>query len=305
VNAWWIANQPLIESILINIGLAFSQFVVLRAGVFSVATIGLAGIGGYTAGLVNVKLGVPYIPALVAGMVTATAVSLLLGWPLSRLRGIFQAVATLAFVLVLQTVLLDASGLTGGSLGLYGMPRAVETWHLVVAVAVMALLLVNLSRTRPGRAFAAIGGDETAAVAHGVSVRRYQSLAFGLSGLFAGASGALLAFQNYSIEPTQFGFAPTIDVLIYVVLGGTISVLGPVVGTVVFMVLPEIARPFADNRDIIVGVVLILVVIYLPDGVVDSGRRLWREKRLRRRPEEPDALPAPPAPVERRVSQRA
>jgi branched-chain amino acid transport system permease protein len=305
VNSWWIANQPLIESILINIGLAFSQFVVLRAGVFSVATIGLAGIGGYTAGLCSVKLGFPYIPALLCGMAAATAVSLALGWPLSRLRGIFQAVATLSFVLVLQTVLLDASGLTGGSLGLYGIPRSVETWHLLLAAVIMAVLLVNLSRTRPGRAFAAIGGDETAAVAHGVSVRRYQSLAFGLSGLFAGTSGALLAFQNYSIEPTQFGFAPTIDVLIYVVLGGTVSVLGPIVGTTVFMVLPEIARPFADNRDIIVGVVLILVVIYLPDGVVDSGRRMWREKRLRRRAEEPDALPAPAPAIERRVSTRA
>jgi branched-chain amino acid transport system permease protein len=294
VNQFWISNKPLIEAILINIGLAFSQYVVLRAGVFSVATIGLAGVGGYTAGLCSLRLGLPYPVALLGGMAMSTGVSLLLGWPLSRLRGIFQAVATLAFVLVLQTMMLDLTGLTGGSFGLNGIPREVQTWHLMLAVVVMAFLLVNLGRTRPGRAFDAIGGDETAAVTHGISVRRYQFMAFGLSGLFAGLSGGLLAFQNYSVEPTQFGFAPTIDVLIYVVLGGTVSVLGPIVGTTVFMALPEVARPFAANRDIIVGVVLIFVVIYLQDGVVDSLRRLWRDRRARRARERRDGADAGP-----------
>jgi branched-chain amino acid transport system permease protein len=226
--------------------------------------------------------------------VLSTGVSLLLGWPLSRLRGIFQAVSTLAFVLVLQTMMLDLSGLTGGSFGLNGIPREVQTWHLVLAVIVMAFLLVNLGRTRPGRAFDAIGGDETAAVTHGIRVSRYQFMAFGLSGLFAGLSGGLLAFQNFSVEPTQFGFAPTIDVLIYVVLGGTLSVAGPIVGTTVFMALPEIARPFASNRDIIVGAILIFVVIYLPDGLVDSPRRMLRERRARRTRERREAADAVP-----------
>jgi branched-chain amino acid transport system permease protein len=294
VNQFWISNKPLIEAILINIGLAFSQYVVLRAGVFSVATIGLAGVGGYTAGLCSLRLGLPYPVSLLGGVVMATGVSLLLGWPLSRLRGIFQAVSTLAFVLVLQTMMLDLSGLTGGSFGLNGIPREVQTWHLVVAVIFMAFLLVNLGRTRPGRAVAANGGDETAAVTHGISVPRYQFMAFGLSGLFAGLSGGLLAFQNFSVEPTQFGFAPTIDVLIYVVLGGTLSVAGPIVGTSVFMALPEIARPFAANRDIIVGAILIFVVIYLPDGMVDSPRRMWRERRARRARERREAEAAVP-----------
>ncbi len=289
MSQWYTANQPLIEAILINIGLAFSQYVVLRAGVFSVATIGLAGIGGYTAGLCSLRLGLPYPVCVLGGILMSTAVSLLLGWPLSRLRGIFQAVSTLAFVLVLQTMMLDLSGLTGGSFGLNGIPREVETWHLLLAVIVMAFLLWNLGRTRPGRAFAAIGGDETAAVTHGIPVQRYQFMAFGLSGVFAGLSGALLAFQNFSVEPTQFGFVPTIDLLIYVVLGGTLSVAGPIVGTTVFMGLPEVARPFASNRDIIVGAILIFVVIYLPDGLVDSPRRLWRERRARRERERREA----------------
>ena len=283
MSSFFSTNQPLIEATLINIGFAFSQYVVLRAGVFSVATIGLAGIGGYTAGLCAMKLSLPYLPSLLAAVLLTTACSLLLARPLVRLRGIFQAVATLAFVLVLQAIFNDASGLTGGSLGLIGIPHFVSEWHLLVAVIVMMLLLMNLGRTRVGRAFDAMASDETAAVSHGVDVRRYQFLAFGISGAFAGLSGGLLAFQNYGLDPTLFGFNQTIDILVYVVLGGALSVAGPVVGTIIFMALPQIAGPLASNRDIIVGAVLIAIVVYLPNGLVDSSRLALRDWRTRRR----------------------
>jgi branched-chain amino acid transport system permease protein len=276
------ADQVLVETILIYIGFAFSQYVVLRAGVFSVATVGLAGIGGYTAGLCSLRLDFPYPLALLCAIILPTAVSLVLGMALVRLRGIFQAVATLAFVLILNTLMLEISGLTGGSLGLNGIPQETEFWQLVVAVLVMTFILVNLGRGRIGRAFDAMASDEAAAATHGIDVQRYQFLAFGLSGAFAGLAGGLLAFQNYSVEPSLFGFTPSLNTVIFVALGGALTVIGPIVGTIVFLGLPEVARSFAEYKNIIVGVVLILVVIYLPSGIADS-LILFVKERLRRR----------------------
>jgi branched-chain amino acid transport system permease protein len=300
VQEFWDTYQFLIEGILINIALAFSQYVVLRAGVFSVATAGLAGVGAYTAALLTLRLAAPFPVSLLAGAVAATAVSLVLGWPLARLRGIYQAVSTLAFVLVFQTVLYDLPDLTGGSVGLVGIPRKSQDWQLVLMVAVIIFILINISRTRVGRAFDAIRTNEAAAVSVGVSVRRYHSLAFGLSGLFAGIAGGFLAHQSYLVEPTQFGFTPVINILVFVVLGGTVSILGPIVGTVSFMVLPEIARSFADYRGIVVGIILLLVIVYLPDGIVDSVIKLWKRRGDVSRP----LRPGPPAqPIRERVTQ--
>jgi branched-chain amino acid transport system permease protein len=302
------ADQVLVETILIYIGFAFSQYVVLRAGVFSVATVALAGIGGYTAGLCSLRLGFPYPLALLCGILLPTVVSLALGLALVRLRGIFQAVATLAFVLILNTLMLELSGLTGGSLGLNGIPQETELWQLVLAVLVMAFLLVNLGRGRIGRAFDAMASDEAAAATHGIDVQRYQFLAFGMSGAFAGLAGGLLAFQNYSVEPALFGFNPALNTVIFVALGGALTVIGPIVGTIVFLGLPEVARSFAEYRNIIVGVVLILVVIYLPSGIADS-LILFVKDRLRRRrgrgsPELPEAVRAQDGPSPERPAAR-
>lgn len=288
------ADQVLVETILIYIGFAFSQYVVLRAGVFSVATVGLAGIGGYTAGLCSLRLDFPYPLALLAGIVLATAVSLLLGQALVRLRGIFQAVATLAFVLILNTLMLELSGLTGGSLGLNGIPQETDLWQLVLAVVVMAFILVNLGRGRIGRAFDAMAGDEAAAATHGINIQRYQFLAFGMSGAFAGLAGGLLAFQNYSVEPALFGFTPALNTVIFVALGGALSVVGPIVGTIVFLGLPEVARSFAEYKNLIVGVVLILVVIYLPSGIADSLILFVKDRWRRRRRRAPGEAAEPP-----------
>lgn len=282
MQEFWDTYQFLIEGILINVALAFSQYVVLRAGVFSVATAGLAGVGAYTAALLTLRLAAPFPLSLLAGALSATIASLLLGWPLARLRGIYQAVSTLAFVLVFQTALFDLPNLTGGSVGLVGIPRKSQDWQLLVMVVAIIFVLVNLGRTRVGRAFDAIRTNEAAAVSMGVSVPRYHALAFGLSGLFAGLAGGFLAHQSYLVEPSQFGFTPVINILVFVVLGGAVSVLGPIVGTVTFMVLPEIARPFADYRGIVVGVILLVVIVYLPDGIVDSARKLWKDRRLDR-----------------------
>ena len=274
---------PLLNLIILNCGLALSQYAVLRAGVFSVATAGLASIGAYTAGILILRYAVPAPLAVLAATAMGMLAGLILSLPLARLRGVFQAIATVAMVQIILSLALYADDITGGANGLNGIPKLVDTSALVVFIVICIYLLHSLGRARTGAAFDAIRQDETVAVSLGIPVARYQALAFVLSGAIAGATGALMACHNHSVVPEEFSFDMLVTVLAYVVLGGRRSVIGPLVGAVILSLLPEVARPLADNRLIIHGAALMLVIIYLPHGIVDSlviARRRWRSGRV-------------------------
>jgi len=261
---------PLLNLVILNCGLALSQYVVLRAGVFSLATAGLASIGAYAAGILILRAGVPTLVSVLGGAAAGMIVALILSLPLARLRGVFQAIATVALVQIILSVALYADDITGGANGLNGIPQLVGTPALLLFAAISIYGLWSLGRGRVGTAFDAIRQDETVAVSLGIAVARYQALAFALSGAIAGAAGALMACHNHSVVPEEFGFDMLTTVLAYVVLGGRQSVAGPVVGAVILSLLPEIARPLADNRMIIHGLLIMLAIIYLPHGIVDS-----------------------------------
>ncbi len=284
------AYRSLLDLVLINALLAFSQYVVLRAGVFSIATAGLAAIGAYTAANAVVSLGWPAPLGLLAGTALATTAALLVAVPLARLRGVFQAIATLAFVQLVLSVTQNATALTGGALGMNGIPRWATTPILLAAAAGSLYVLWCLGRSWIGRAFDTIRQDETVAVSLGIDVSRMHLLAFGLSGALAGLGGALDAYHGYSITPDAFGFRLLVACLTFVVLGGRVSPWGPLVGAAVLTVLPEVARPFRDYALLVHGALLILTITYLPDGIADTVGRRFRSRRLRR-PELADAAP--------------
>jgi branched-chain amino acid transport system permease protein len=261
---------PLLNFVIINCGLALSQYAVLRAGVFSVATAGLASIGAYTAGILILNCGMPTLLAVLGGALAGMVAALLLSLPLARLRGVFQAIATVAMVQIMLSLTLYTDNITGGANGLNGIPRLVGTPALVLFIGLCVYVLASLGRGRVGAAFDAIRQDETVAVSLGIAVARYQALAFALSGAIAGATGALMACHNHSVVPEEFGFDMLTTVLAYVVLGGRQSVAGPIVGAAILSLLPEIARPLADNRLIIHGALIMFAIIYLPHGIVDS-----------------------------------
>jgi len=276
MTGWLLAYLPLLASAILDCGFAFSQYVVLRAGVFSVATAGFASLGAYAGALLTIRLGLPPALSLIGSLVVGAAAGALLSIPLARLRGVFQAIATLAFVQIVLSVSLFVEPVTGGALGLNGIPQAIQLWHLVIFLLVLLYLLHALGGSSIGRAFDAARQDETVAVALGISVVRYHALAFTLSGGIAGFTGGLYAFNRYSLVPDQFGFAMLVASLAAVVLGGRISVLGPVVGTAVLALLPELARGFAEQRYLLHGALLMLVIIFLPDGIVDTAKFRWR-----------------------------
>jgi branched-chain amino acid transport system permease protein len=280
--AFFIAYRPVLDQFLIGTGLAFSQYIVLRAGAFSVATPGYAAIGAYAAAILTVRHGVSPWVSLVAATALGAAVALLLSWPLARLRGVYQAIASLAFVQIVLSLNIYAQGLTGGAMGLPNIPKVVDTLELVVAVALVLYVLVAINATRVGRAFEAIRQDEAVAASLGVSVTFYQALAFAISGAIAGLFGGLEAFHGYALEPNQFGFALLIAVLSYVVLGGRRSVLGPVIGTAILVALPELARPLAENRPLVYGVLLMVTIALLPRGIWDTLVETVRRQRMAR-----------------------
>ena len=272
------AYRPLIDLFLLHTGYALGQYVVLRSGTFSIANAGLSAIGAYLSASLTIKLGVPVVLSIVLGTLVSVLVSVLLAWPLARLRGVYQAIATLAFVQVVLSLNIYAERFTGGAMGLSGIPKAVGTWTLLVAALVAIYLVACLNHSRIGRAFDAIRQDEAVAVSLGVAISRYQLLAFVLSGALAGFFGALEAFHVYAIEPNQFGFPFLVAALSYVVLGGRHSVWGPVVGTAVLVAMPEISRPLAEYRMLVYGLLLILVINYMPRGIVDTWIDFLRQR---------------------------
>lgn len=276
---------PLLDLYLIHLGLAFSQYIVLRAGVFSLATAAFAGIGAYTAGIFAVKLGLHPVVGLAAGTLTGMAAAIFLSLPLARLRGVYQAIATVAFVQICLSLNVYSESLTGGALGLNNIPKTVGTFWLLIAAAGATYLVWAIERGRLARAFNVIRQDEAVAASLGISITRHQTLAFAISGALAGLFGGLEAYHAYALDPNQFGFHLLITVLSYVILGGRNTVLGPIIGTAILIILPELARFLDQYRMIIYGIMLIVVINYMPKGIADTVRDALRARRLSRVPE--------------------
>lgn len=289
--------QSLFDHILVYALLAMSQYVVLRAGVFSLGTAGFAALGAYGTALLITKAGWPPVAAILAGTLLGTIASALLALPLSRLRGVFQAVATLALVQIVLSANQNWVSLTNGALGVNGIPKVASTPILLAIVVVVVFLLVAMGRYSIGRAWDVIREDETVAVSLGISVPYYHRIAFIISGALAGLGGALQATSSYAITPNEFGFSMLVAALTMVVLGGRTTVWGALVGAAILTSLPELFRVFADYRNVVQGILLMLVIVYLPRGVADTVMGRLRDRRLRRATLAAAPVPEPPPQV--------
>ena len=277
--------RPLLDLICIYAVLAFSQYVALRAGLFSLATAGFASIGGYAGAYLLKETALGPVLAGVGATLCGVAAGLFLSMPLARLRGAFQAIATIGFVQIMVSLALFAAPITGGALGLNAIPKVASSGLLVAVVSILMALLAVINRGGIGRAFDAIRQDYTVAASLGISINKYFRYAFALSGAIGALGGCLLAFNTYSIQPDLFGFPLLVFAIAAVILGGRSSVAGPLVGTLFLMVLPELARPLADERLLLQGALLIVVIIYWPRGIVDSLVQRWRDRAAASKPE--------------------
>ncbi len=275
-----LSYLPLVELAAFNALLAYSQYIVLRAGVFSIATPAFAAVGAYAAAILSVKLGLPPAVGVAAACVLGALLGGLLSLPLARLRGVFQALATLALVQVVMSIALSWTSLTEGALGINGIPKAVGLEWFAAALLAVLYLMHAISISSIGRAFNVVGEDETVAVSMGISVVRHHAIAFVLSGLLGSLAGAMHAYSSYSITPNEYGFHMLTLVLAMVVLGGRVSIWGPLVGSLILTGLPELLRGFENYRMVVQGAILMLAIVFLPAGIVDTAIRLYRNRKV-------------------------
>jgi branched-chain amino acid transport system permease protein len=265
LGAFYAQHSRLIDQIGINALLALSLSVSLQAGQLALAQAAFAGIAAYLSAIGALQWNLPLPASIALGVAGATVAAALLAYPVRTLRGIFLAIATIGFGEIVRVVANNLD-ITGGAEGLSGIPSDVTTPVIYAALAVVAIALVLLSRTKFALAVALTREDENAARGVGVDVGfvRFASLALG--GAIAGLAGALYAHAFYFIAPADFGFPRMEQILVWCVIGGVTSPIGGVLGAVFLSILPEVIRPLADFREITNGIILLAVILFVPAG---------------------------------------
>jgi len=285
-------HELLIAQIGINAILAIAIFVTFYSGQLTLANAGFMAIGAYTTVIMSLYLPTPLPVNMLAGALLAGLVSVVVGLPVLRLRGVFLAIATIGFVEALRLGVILNVPITGEGQGLHN-PTADPLGGIVpilISLPILAYLVWRLTKSRLGQAWSAIREDELAASSNGINVPLYKMIAFIISAVLAGYAGALETHINFFVDPTEYGIGRTIQILTFAVVGGTTNVFGPIVGAVFLTALPEIVRQFAAYRDVVNGIILILVIIFRPQGIVGRGGlaiippRWWIRWRTHERP---------------------
>jgi branched-chain amino acid transport system permease protein len=277
----------------LNSLLGLSVYLVLSTGQLTLGNAGFMSIGAYTAALLSTKLAMPFWVTVPAGALAAAVVAIPLGAACLRLSGVYLAVATLGFSESIR-VLWNGLQSIGGPMGISGIPsipgaiakaiRSIEnrpewlnpktTSDLLTLLLFLALLSLSLffmkrqEKGRVGRAFAAIKTNEIAAGAMGIDPTYYKVLAFVQGALIAGLAGALSAHLNFAIAPAEFGFARAIEMLSFVVIGGTGLPLGSVLGAGVMAFLTEALREATSLRFILLGLLMMAMMAIRPQGLL-------------------------------------
>ncbi len=266
------AYGSLIYGIGVNAILALSMYVVLALGQLSMGQAAFMGVGAYTGVLLTLHVGLPFPLVLAAAALAPALVAVVIAIPTLRLSGVYLAIATIGLGQVLRIVYLNTEAL-GGALGINGIPEKSNFWIIYGLLAVFLVLLQLAVRSKIGRAFEAIREDEDAARVTGIDVARYKLTALVVSAALAGVAGALNAHYSYFIGPNEYGFEQAVSILSYAVLGGISTPLGAVLGAFVLTALPEVLRPFHDFRLVFNGLIIVLVVIFLPKGLLGGRAR--------------------------------
>jgi branched-chain amino acid transport system permease protein len=320
---FFVDNGFLIVSMLLAAMLALSLYLPLMAGQLSLASPGFYALGGYIAAYMSTKLfpsadgsypvALVLLEMLIAGIASG-CLAVVVGIPALRLRGIYLALATIAFVEIIRILSLVDSleSITGGAVGVFNIPQPFKTqleylWIAGPLLLISALLVYRLERIRAGRAFLAIREDELAADAMGINPTYYKVLAFTLGAILAGVVGALSAHLLNTWNARQGTFDAAINELAFVLIGGSRTFVGPLVGGLALTALPELLRSLAgigifpswlaqllaDGRLIIYGILIAVGTIFFPQGLITPDLFSRRGHDPASRPAETPAETAP------------
>jgi len=255
------------------------------AGQISLGHAAFFGLGAYSSGILTVHYGLSPVAGFLFGILLSAAVAYLVGKPTLRLKGHYMAVATLGFGEIVFILFNELSFLTGGPSGLSGIPALAVgdlslegtaylylVWGLVLLLLLFSLNLIN---SRVGRALRAVHGSELAAGAMGVDASLYKIQVFVLSAVYASTGGSLYAHFINFISPSSFSLMFSILLLMMVVVGGTETIWGAILGAAVLTLLPEYLRGLEDFEVLAYGAILMAVLLFMPKGILEGFQRLW------------------------------
>ncbi len=259
---------------------AFSQDIILgRAGVFNMGHAIFFGMGAYTTAILNVNFGFEIIATLPFAIIFPAIIAVLLAGPIIHLRGDYLLVATIGFNIIFEQVLSnDPGGLTGGPNGIFGIDVVrvfgyelfsdTAIYYIAFGLLLITFLIIrNLDKSRYGRALYYINKDEIAAKSMGINIPYYKLFAFALGAAIAGAAGSVFAIQYSAVSPESFNFMQSVMFFAIVLVGGSASVPGVIIGTFVMFVLPELFTEFKESRYLIFGAAMVLTMVLRPNGV--------------------------------------
>jgi len=255
------------------------------AGQVSLGQAGFMAIGGYTAGWLAVQYDVPPLLGTLAGIGISLVCALGLALITMRLRGLYLALATLAFGLLVDSLAVGLDGITGGPSGLVGIPpfslggyefdSPMRMYYLVLAVVVISLvLLAGALRSDFGRILQAIRTDQMAAAALGINVPLYKLAAFAISAVFASLAGSLYAFDFNFLAPEMVGTTRSLELVTMMIIGGEGILLGPIFGAALLTVLPTMIQALSVYKTLANGALLVVSFLYLPEGIFGGLVRL-------------------------------
>ncbi len=252
-------------------------------GYVSITQAGLMGVGAYASTLLSVKAGLPVWASMAAAPVITALFSVLVGYPSLRVKGHYFAIVTLAYNMVIFTVLANFSSLTGGEAGVSNIrrpepiagllnfdDRTTYYYLALITLAVMTGLTALLMRSPIGRILRGVRQNEALASAYGVAVWKYKLFAFVMSAFYAGVAGALYAHYIGFINPETFGVGQSLDAILAVILGGGGTLFGPILGAFAVVFLPEYLRIADSFRLIVYGLLLVLATIFMPRGALHA-----------------------------------
>ncbi|MCL5075210.1 MAG: branched-chain amino acid ABC transporter permease [Chloroflexi bacterium] len=276
--------------------LASSLNIILAVGQLNLGHTAFFGLGAFTSGLLSVKLGIPFWIGLPAAGLVSASVGYAIGLISLKMRGAYFVLVTIGFAEVMHLICLNWIDLTGGPMGLAGVappslhiPYLLDThfrgrtpyYYLILALVLITLYVAHrMFNSRLGRAFAAINQNESLAESIGISAFQYSLLSVVVATFFAGLAGSFYAHYVTFLSPDLFSFPYTVTIVIMTIVGGAGTLLGPVVGAVAFTILPELLRAVAAYRMISYGLLLILAIIFMPQGIVPALGGLLKRGRL-------------------------
>ena len=284
INAYYF---QIIIYIGINIILASSLNLVNGfTGQFSLGHAGFMAVGAYTASVITSELGASagitgsfvFLLALLSGGLVASFFGLLVGIPSLRLKGDYLAIVTLGFGEIIRVVIQNIDYL-GGARGFTGIAKKTDFFWVFTVVAILMYVLSNLIRSTYGKGFLAVRDDEVAAEAMGINATRYKVVAFVTGAFFAGIAGGLYAHFVTYINPSQFSFVKSIEIVVMVIIGGMGHSVGVFISAVLLTVLPEALRPIAEYRMVIYSLALVVIMIARPQGLFGDSivfTKIWR-----------------------------